>query len=31
VILIYGKLDEGHALFTLDRDCDLDRVAEVLS
>ena len=31
VVLIYGKLEEGHALFTLGRRCDLDRAAEVLS
>ncbi len=31
VILIYGKLDEGHALFALAHDCDLDRAADVLS
>ncbi len=31
VTLIYGKLDEGHALFTLNRNCDLDRAADVLS
>ena len=31
VILIYGRLPEGHALFTLGRECDLDAVAEVLS
>lgn len=31
VILIYGKLEQGHALFSLDPGCDLDAVAEVLS
>ena len=31
VTLIYGRLQEGHALFTLKRDCDLDAVAGVLS
>lgn len=31
VILIYGKLDHGHALFALERNCDLDRAAGVLS
>ncbi|MFK7911786.1 MAG: hypothetical protein AB8F34_14460 [Akkermansiaceae bacterium] len=31
VTLIYGKLDEGNALFTLNAGCDLDRVAGVLT
>ncbi len=31
VTLIYGRLDEGHALFALRRDCDLDTAAAVLS
>ena len=31
VILIYGKLDEGHALFMLGRRSDLDRAAGILS
>ncbi len=31
VTLIYGRLEEGHALFTLRRSCDLDAAAAVLS
>lgn len=31
VTLIYGRLDQGHALFALSRDCDLDAAAGVLS
>ena len=31
VTLIYGRLDEGHALFTLRRSCDLDAASAVLS
>ncbi|MBT8045193.1 MAG: hypothetical protein KJO79_09605 [Verrucomicrobiae bacterium] len=31
VTLIYGQLEQGHALFTLGRDCDLDAAAAVLS
>jgi len=31
VVLIYGRLPDGHALFILDRECDLDAAAEVLS
>ena len=31
VVLIYGKLEEGHALFALGPRSDLDRAAEVLA
>jgi hypothetical protein len=31
VTLIYQKLDQGHALFTLRSSCDLDTAAAVLS
>ena len=31
VVLVYGKLEQGHALFTLDRRCDLDAAAVMLS
>lgn len=31
VTLIYGRLDQGHALFTLRSECDLDTAADVLS
>lgn len=31
VTLIYGRLAGEHALFALERECDLDAVAEVLS
>ncbi|MBT8037731.1 MAG: hypothetical protein KJO21_09320 [Verrucomicrobiae bacterium] len=30
VILIYGRIAEAHALFTLERGCDLDAVAAVI-
>lgn len=30
-VLVYGKLDQGHALFTLGPRCDLDACAAVLS
>lgn len=31
VTLVYGRLEQGHALFTLGRDCDLDAAAAVLA
>lgn len=31
VILIYRKIEEGHALFSLRRNCDLDTAAEALN
>ncbi|MCP5537406.1 MAG: hypothetical protein H7A51_14385 [Akkermansiaceae bacterium] len=31
VTLIYGCLEQGHALFTLNRQCDLDAAAAVLT
>lgn len=30
IILIYCLIEEGHAVFTLDRECDLDAAAKVL-
>jgi hypothetical protein len=31
VTLIYGRLAQGHALFSLDRGCNLDAAAKVIS
>ncbi len=31
VTLVYGRLEQGHALFSLERGCDLDAAAKVLS
>ena len=30
IILIYCLIEEGHAVFTLDRECDLDAAAKIL-
>ena len=30
IILIYCLIEEGHAVFTLDRQCDLDAAAQII-